>query len=390
MDPNSPVTKFGPRACPLPGLSPFELVGAASLRSGWIPDWPQFASRSVALTQSCRTAISMISEALALAKGDEVLVSAYNCGSEVDALLAAGLKVRCVDCDARGFLTCDALENAAGPSTRALYVIHPFGWPQPLDEIDEWRKKNGILLIEDCALALFSELPDRSPVGSRGEVSIYSFPKSLPTPDGGAISWSTDWAGPGELRKSPIVRTLRPTASVIKRWMRRRLPVRQCAEGPGARLENSTYGEIENIPQDYYFEPWRARRACTSLTQRLLSNYDPCATRKKRRQNYLALSSLLETHGIALMYPELPDGVCPLYCPIRVERRDAAVSALAGRGITTSPWWAGGHRDVEWSRFPVASGLKRSILPLPIHHQLCCSDMEYIADTIRSIYTDLH
>ena len=79
----------------------------------------------------------MILDALTLTTGDEVLVSAYNCGTEVDALLAAGLKVRCVDCDSRGFLTFDALKNAVGPSTRAIYAIHPFGWPQPLDEIDE-------------------------------------------------------------------------------------------------------------------------------------------------------------------------------------------------------------------------------------------------------------
>ena len=161
--------------------------------------------------------------------------------------------------------------------------------------------------------------------------------------------------------------------------------MRQGVERLGAGLENSSYGEIEEIPEDYYFEPWRARRACATLTQRLLSKYDPLAIRKKRRQNYLALSRLLEARGFTLMYPELPDGVCPLYCPIRVERRDAAVSALAGRGITTSPWWAGGHRGVDWSRFPVASGLKRSVLPLPVHHQLGDPDMEYIADTIRLI-----
>jgi dTDP-4-amino-4,6-dideoxygalactose transaminase len=380
------MISIGPRACPLLGLSPFELVGAASVAPGGIPGWLDFTGRRVALTQSCRTGILLTPEALALGKGDEVLMSAYNCGTEVDALLAAGLKVRCVDCDDRGFLNLQALENAAGPSTRALYVIHPFGWPQPLDEIDEWRKKNGILLIEDCALSLFSGFPDHSPAGSRGEVSIYSFPKSLPTPDGGAISWNTDWAGPGELQRSPMARSLRPTASVIKRWMRRKLPVLQAVQRPGAGLKNGTHDEIEDIPADYYFEPWRVRRACTILTQRLLSKYDSFAIREKRRQNYLALSSLMEASGFTLMYRELPDGVCPLYCPIRVERRDAAVSALAGRGITTSPWWAGGHRSVDWSRFPVACGLKRSVLPLPIHQQLCGSDMEYIADTIRSIY----
>ena len=211
--------------CPSLGLSPFEILTACLANPAAIPDWMHFAGRRVALTESCRTSIALLRVALGLDEGDEVLVSAYNCGTEIDALLAAGLRVRCVDCDPKGMVTLGALQKAVTTRTRALYIIHPFGWPQPLTEIDAWRRERALLLIEDCALSLFSSLTDGSPIGTKGDASVFSFPKSLPTPDGGAISWTSAWDGPDELRSPPLGRTLRRLASLSKAWVRRRLPM---------------------------------------------------------------------------------------------------------------------------------------------------------------------
>jgi len=349
------------------------------------PEWPQFAGRKIALTQSCRTAISLLPRALDLNESDEVLVSAYNCGTEVDALLAAGLRVRCVDCDEQGFVTSEILENVASPSTRLLYVIHPFGWPQPLEKVDEWRKRRGILLVEDCALSLFSDSPGGIPIGLRSEVSVFSFPKTLQTPDGGAISWSTDWSGPGDLHRPPVSRTLSQIASRTNNWARRKLPMLGNVVIRKLPAQHDDGHEMEDMPKNYYFEHWRENRACSSTTIRLLGQCQPSRTRQRRRENYIVLSSLLKAQGFDLLFSDLPKGVCPLCCPIRIDQRDAVVSALEKGGIDSSPWWAGGHRNVDWNKFPLASKLKRTILPLPVHHQLNQDDMEYIAEIMCSI-----
>jgi selenocysteine lyase/cysteine desulfurase len=178
-----------------PGLSALKLTASFGKAADTARSWPQFAARNVAFTQSCRTAIALLAAASGLEPGDEVLLSAYNCGTEVDALLAAGLQVRCIECDEQGFLPIDRLKDEIGPRTRAIYVIHLFGWPHPLEEIDDWRKQRGLVLLEDCALALFSETDDGVPLGTCGDASVFSFPKTLPTPDGGALSWGTDWQG---------------------------------------------------------------------------------------------------------------------------------------------------------------------------------------------------
>ena len=373
------------RRCPSFGLSVSELITAACRAPSGVPDWPQFRDRHVAMTQSCRTAIYMLREALALEEGDEVLVSAYNCGTEIDALIASGLKVQCVEPDSRGFLSLEAIRHAITPKTRLIYIIHQFGWPQPLEQINAWRKQQGLLLAEDCALSLFSDLPDGSPIGMLGDASVFSFPKSLPVPDGGAISWTTDWAGPGRLSLPPFSRTSRQLLSLVKAWLRRLQKAPQGMARGAAKIYGDAPAEVVDIPEDYYFQPWRAGRACAGITARLLRGTEPLQIKQRRRENYHILSQQLLQDGAAPLFPELPDGVCPLCCPVIVEGRDRAVSALSERGIYSTPWWAGGHRSVEWGSYPQANSLKTSILPLPVHHQLTEADMEYIARIVVSL-----
>jgi dTDP-4-amino-4,6-dideoxygalactose transaminase len=341
----------------------------------------------MALTQSGRTAVALLAEATGLHAGDEVLMSAYNCGTEIDALLAAGLQVRCVDCDENGFVSRQGLEAGMNSRTRAIYIIHPFGWPQPLDEIDAWRKKLGLLLLEDCALALFSSYPDGTPIGTRGEASIFSFPKSLACPDGGALTWTTDWDGAGELARPPKIRTARQLASRGKAWIARHYrPVGSIPPGM-AKSGGTEPAAVGDMPASYYFEPWRDRRTCSRATAHLLAHCSPGGIRERRRTNYRRLSQLLGEKNHRLLFRDLPDGVCPLNCPIRVEGRDELVNALQRCGIETSPWWAGGHRSVDWSLYPNAVKLKNTILPLPVHHLLNESDMPYIATTLTALST---
>src|SRR5262245_19416439 len=110
----------------------------------------------------------------------------------------------------------------------------------------------------------------------------------------------------------------------------------------------------------------------------MLAHVEPAAIRERRRRNYQLLAAVLEKSGVTLLFPHLPDGVCPLNCPVLVDCRDEIVHAIEQLGIDTSPWWAGGHRLIDWDSYPMARKLKRSILPLPVHHQLNDTDMEYI------------
>jgi hypothetical protein len=74
--------------------------------------------------------------ALGLGVGDSVLMPAYNCGSEVEALARAG--VTCVFYDISEELRPQEhiLESLLTPDVKALYVIHYIGFPQ---DVERWR-----------------------------------------------------------------------------------------------------------------------------------------------------------------------------------------------------------------------------------------------------------
>jgi perosamine synthetase len=372
-----------PRQCPDLGLSPLDFFRSIFARAGAETFWPQINGRNAIMTQSARTAIALLRELLGLDVGDEVLMSAYNCGMEVDALLASGLRVRCVDCDRNGFVSLEALQSGVTPATRLLYIIHPFGWPQPLDRIDHWRKERELLLVEDCALALFSHNSDGSPIGRIGDASVFTLRKSLPCPDGGIMTWSGGRFKSGELK--PPVLPLRMLGSRGKAWMLRHMRI------PRMKFSNVyPSGEWDeyctpDLPQNYYFEPWRSRRSCSKLTARLIAGFSPENIQERRRRNYLLLSKSLQKRGFSLLFPDLPNGVCPLICPIRIDRRNVTASRFNQLGIEAPPWWAGGHRSIDWKMFPVASELKRTVLPLPVHQQLDSADMEQIADVTQAL-----
>jgi dTDP-4-amino-4,6-dideoxygalactose transaminase len=376
-----------PRRCPALGLSPLEALSALT----WSPtpptfDWPQFSGREVLITQSGRTAIALLRRALGLEEGDEVILSAYNCGSEVDALLASGLVIRCVDCEPTGFLSLDSIVGAATQKTRAIYVIHPFGWPQPLDAIDAWRREKGLLLIEDCALSLFSSHPDGTPLGLRGEASIFSFPKTLPTPDGGVLSLASGRSPNIDLRRPPLARSLRQTASRVKAWIQRQRPLRDelCMVAPSPAKDHGTPA-IEDMPGDYYFGSWRTGRAASNITRRVVERVDPAGVARQRRENYVAMGKALEGAPVRPLFSDLPAGVCPLFYPVISENRQEISEALEKAGIVSYEWWSGGHRRIDWEKYPVALGLKRQVLPIPVHHHLNQADMRNVARVLRLV-----
>jgi hypothetical protein len=369
----------------MPGawLSPAEAAGALVGPAHFACAWRQFAGRKVALTQSGRTAIALLRDALGLEEGDEVLLPAYHCGTEVDALLASGLTVRCVDTDERGMVDVASLAGAATDRTRAVYVIHPFGWAQDLDAIDAWRRERGLLLIEDCALALFSDDAHGEPLGTRGDASVFSFPKSLPTPDGGALTWTTAWEGPGRLRRPPAARTARRMAGLVKAWGKRRFAAaRDAGPAPQGTGRIPDAGAMGDMPASYYFERWRDRRAPSRVTERLLRRVDPERVRERRRANYASASAAAREGGFSLVFGAAPPGICPLSCPVFAPDRGVWVDWLSSSGVETSPWWSGGHRSIDWSMFPVAARLKETVLPLPVHQGLTAPDMSRLAELV--------
>ena len=166
-----------------PTLSPAVLLGSS--RDGVLPA-PLDAGR-VTFHVRARNGIWQLIRALGLQESDVVLVPSYNCGAELDAVLRAPATVRFYRVDLSARIDVDDLRQAIEPRTRAVIVTHYFGFPQPdLVAIGELCSDNGLVLIEDCAHALYSTHLGRS-LGTFGDASVFSLWKTLPMPDGGAV-----------------------------------------------------------------------------------------------------------------------------------------------------------------------------------------------------------
>src|SRR6185369_5520890 len=76
------------------------------------------------------------------------------------------------------------------PQTKALLVIHEFGFPY--EELRELRRFN-LPIIEDAAHAFASNNREQS-AGHVGDFVVYSFPKFFPTQTGGLLAFNECYA----------------------------------------------------------------------------------------------------------------------------------------------------------------------------------------------------
>jgi dTDP-4-amino-4,6-dideoxygalactose transaminase len=335
-----------------------------------------------------RTAVWWAAKLLGLVPGDEVLVPAYHCGSEIDPLVHYGLTVRAYDI--RDDLTVDVDKVAARvtPRTRAVYVIHYFGLAQSLGDLATWCKARGLMLVEDCAVALLAEDPD-GPVGRTGDAAIFSFRKTLPVPDGGALRLRKRADLEHVRLRPPPARANRlALAKLLGGSVRARMPSwihgavtrDPAAQSPPANAGGSVAPLAAADRFDHRLIPW----AMSCLSRRIAGSVDPDEVRRRRRQNYRRLiDALPPAHGLRPLLPDLPEGACPVVCPLVGNDRDQLYRYLRARRIAAIPFWAGGHEAVDWSEHPAAARWKQSVVALPVHQMLEDRHIDCMADCLR-------
>ncbi|MFA5173409.1 MAG: DegT/DnrJ/EryC1/StrS family aminotransferase [Candidatus Paceibacterota bacterium] len=73
--------------------------------------------------------------------------------------------------------------------TKAVLILHQWGYPQDMDSVILESKKRQLLIIEDCAHSFDSKYKGKN-IGSFGNFSIFSFSKIFPTGMGGFLKVS--------------------------------------------------------------------------------------------------------------------------------------------------------------------------------------------------------
>jgi dTDP-4-amino-4,6-dideoxygalactose transaminase len=366
--------------CTEPGRNPAQIF-TDWLAGGQAPLLGDHGRQTI-FTQSGRAAIALAARLWGIASGDEVLVPAYHCGSEISPLIATGARIVMYRIDPRAGIDLTDLLERITPRTRLILVIHYFGQPSDLTRLAEVCRALDIKLLEDCALSLFS---DR--VGRIGDGAIFSFYKTLPTCAGGALTLRTP--GPdGALPPSSRSRTTREMLSLMKKWAKATMPLPSISVSPLLiSAPNDGSASPPDMPASYYYRHGIAVRKAPRVTLGALRRADAAFIKRRRRDNFARLQyHLLQIPAMSLLWPEsLAADTCPLGLPILVRNKHGWCERLVSAGIGVSPWWIGCHRDLDWSDFPEALALKATLILLPVHQDLAQEQIDQIARSVAAI-----
>ncbi|EDZ64729.1 perosamine synthetase [beta proteobacterium KB13] len=126
-------------------------------------------------THCCTVALHMAALAIGLKDDDEVIVTDFSWVATAYAISYTGAKCVFVDIDPDSWcISAEAIEAAITNKTKAIMLVHSFGYPAQMDKIMSIAKKYNLKVIEDAAPALGSEFKGQK-VGTFGDVGCFSF-----------------------------------------------------------------------------------------------------------------------------------------------------------------------------------------------------------------------
>lgn len=121
-------------------------------------------------------ALEMAAQMCLFKDEDEIIAPSHTFTSSVYPFLKKGAKVvwADIDLDTR-VVTLDNIKKCVSKNTKAIVVVHLYGFIIPeIKEISEFAEANNILLIEDVAQAMGTEI-NLQKAGTFGDFSIFSF-----------------------------------------------------------------------------------------------------------------------------------------------------------------------------------------------------------------------
>jgi len=367
-----------------PGLGLKELSG----RTGGHPLPFPLEAQNITYFHTARSAIYYLFKELVASGRDVVLVPDYHMGNEVRAIRASGAQIVWYPATRRFEIDVDGLRRSCQRArAKVLFVIHYAGWPQPIEALRTFCDEYGLILVEDCAMALLSEREGR-PVGTSGDYAIFCLYKTLPLPDGAVLVQNRgrfDQLTALPLRKSGRIFTAGRIAELGLERIRSRRPQmgRYLMDWKLAAGRLLTRLRVKRVPVgDTGFDVANVDIGMASVSRRLLTRLDYDDIKKRRREHFHLLAEEFTAEAVRM---DLAPGVCPLFFPLVVSDKERATQALWSRGVMATPLWNEGDVSLGLHEGDASRFLRRHVLELPIHQDLNQEHLEYMARQVRDL-----
>lgn len=357
-----------------PVLGPAEMKYVVDcLESGWISSAGRYVGEfetafgefcDVPFAASCcngTVALHLALLALGVGPGDEVIVPTLTYVATANAVVYCGATPALVDSEPDTMnLDPRAVEAAITPRTKAVIAVHLYGHPADMVALREICEPRNVRIVEDAAEAHGASQDGRR-VGSLGDIATFSFfgNKIITTGEGGMIT-TTDQ----DLDTRVRLRRGQGQDPDRRYWF----PI----VGYNYRMTNVAaaigLGQLESID-----EHLAARRRVAAAYDERFANGGARCTLPVTRPGYVNVNWLYTI--------VLDDDV--------EHERDHVIERLAAAGIETRPVFYPMHvmpvyRQPSGS-FPVAERLGARGISLPTHGRLTDADIDFVADTLRSV-----
>jgi perosamine synthetase len=321
-------------------------------------------------TSSCTSAMHLVYHAWGLGAGDEVIVPAQTHVATAHVVELTGAKPVFVDAERQtGNIDVAAIEAAVTSRTRAISVVHYLGVPVDMPAVCAIARRHGLLVLEDCALAIGTRL-DGVHAGLHGDTGCFSFYpiKHITTAEGGMIITRD-----GDL--AARLKRLR-ALGVDRHAGERTIPGVYDVPAVGFNYRMNEIQAAIGTAQVKRVDDFLARRAANFATLRRHLHGHPC---------------------IDLFEPSPTNGSNSHYCLSAILKPPAAanrleiVSRLNKRGVGTSIYYPHPVPHMSFYRhkygygadtFANAAWISDNSIALPVGPHLDEEDMAYLADTL--------
>ncbi len=313
----------------------------------------------VELVSNGHMALEMALQAMNLPRGGEVITTPFTFASTTHAIVRNGLTPVFADIDPDSYcMDTSCLEDLVNDKTCAILPVHVYGNICDTDEIERIADKYELKVIYDAAHAFGVTYRGRG-IGSYGDVSCFSFhaTKVFNTIEGGAVCYHEEALGKEIYR--------------LKNF--------------GIRDEETVDGIGANAKMNEF---------CAAMGLCNLKHLkEEIEKRKERVLRYW--ERLGNTEGLRLSCPGGDVDPNYAYFPIQIREKEFGATrnevheALASEGIGARKYFYPLTNDFECYRdrfdaslTPIALGISKRVLTLPLYADLPLDDVDRICDVV--------
>ncbi len=323
----------------------------------------QYCGVKHAIGVGCGTdALEIALRALDIQPEDEVIVPSFSFYATSLAVALVGAKIVCAEVDKQTYtLDPEALEAAITPKTKAIIPVHIYGHPCDMDAIMAIAEKHGLAVIEDCAQAIGATYKGKR-VGSFCDLAEFRF---YPTKNLGA-DCDVGMVLARDEKIGDRVRALRDYGS----FDRMSFPLL----GRNSRLDT-------------------LQAAILRVKLRHLDEWN-----EARHQHVEDYKRRIESAGLD-QHVRLPfersDSRCVWHLfPVRVQQRETLQKLLKEEGVGTQVHYPYTLAEPEATKpwlltpgpFPVAFGLSREVLSLPLFPELSAEQIDHVVQSLGKVF----